>query len=182
VLKGKYKYSYWDHGVFESGEIDIQSEQGALTLPNMIATLRIANKSGADLRVSLQGKIPYYLSATAGTSRHVIRRGTYEYNYYACGKWQSGELEINKTAFEFQIPSCQKATSGGVKLVIINSTQGLITLHLTGPEEYWFRLYTGRETVQVVKGTYDYTVWGCGDIDSGTIKITSKSEWQFWCH
>lgn len=182
VLKGKYKHSYWDHGVFESGEIDIQSEQATLTLPNKIATLRISNKSGADLRISLKGKIPYYLSATAGTSRHVIRRGTYEYSYYACGKWQSGELKIDKNAFEFQIPSCQKATSGGVKVVLLNSTQGLITLHLIGPEEYWFRLYAGRQTVQIVKGTYDFTLWGCGDVDTGTVKIKTKGEWSFWCY
>ena len=181
VLKGEYTYSYWDHGVYESGKIDIQGEQETITLPNKIATLKIANKSGTDLRISFLGKIPYFLNATAGTSKHVVRRGTYEYSYYACGKWQSGELGITKNAFEFTIPSCNQPTKGSVKVVINNRTYGLLTLHLTGPDEYWVRIYPGTETIQVVKGTYDYVVWGCGDSVSGTKKIASKFQWDFWC-
>jgi len=181
VVKGKHTYSYLDHGVYESGELNIQGEQDTLILPNNIATLKIANKSGSDVRFSLQGKIPYFLSATAGGSRHVIRRGTYQYSYYACGNWQSGELKIDKNTFEFTMPSCQTATSGGIKVVIINNTYGLVSLHLTGPQEYWFRIPPGKQTVQVVKGTYDFTLWGCGDSMSGTRKITSRIEWRFWC-
>ena len=182
VLKGKYTYSYLDHGVYESGEINIQDDQASLLLPNNIATLRIANKSGSDLQISLQGKIPYFLAAAAGNSRHVVRRGTYDYSYYACGKWQSGELKIDSNAYEFKIPSCNTATGGGVKVIIVNDTHGTITLHLTGPQEYWFYIGPGRETVEVVKGTYDYTVWGCGGASaSGSKKINSKSEWRFWC-
>jgi len=182
VLKGNYTYSYLDHGVYESGEIDIQGEQATLNLPNKIATLKISNKSGADLQVSLQGKIPYFLNAAAGTSQHVIRRDTYQYSYYACGKWQSGELKIDNNAFEFKIPSCQTASTGAIKVVIVNNTNGFLTLHLTGPQEYWFYISPGRETVSVVKGTYNYTVSGCGSASEiGTRKITSKIEWRFWC-
>ena len=182
VLKGKYTYSYLDHGVTESGEINIQSEQAMLTLPNKIATLNIANKSGSDVPITLQGKVPYTLSAIAGASKHVIRLGTYKYKYYACGNWQSGELKATKNTVALNIPSCQTATSGGVKVLIVNDTFGMITLHLTGPQEYWFHISSGKETVQVVKGTYNFTVWGCGGAsDSGTRKITSKINWRFFC-
>ncbi len=183
TLKGKYTYSYLDHGIYESGEINIQSEQATLTLPKNIAIVKIANKSGSDVMISLRGKLPYFLSATAGVTKHEIRRGNYQYSYYACGIWQSGELPINKNTIEFKINSCQTATSGGVKVVIANYTFGLLTLHLTGPQEYWFHISAGTETVQVVKGTYNYTAWGCGGAsNSGTKKITSKVNWRFWCH
>lgn len=182
VLKGKYTYSYLDHGVYESGEISIQDEQATLTLPNNIASLKVSNKSGADLQISLQGKSPYFLNARAGNSQHVIRRGTYEYSYYACGAWQSGEIKVDNNTYEFKIASCNTATAGGVKLIIINNTNGILTLHLVGPAEYWFHIAPGKETVTVVKGTYDYTVWGCGgSTGTGTKKLTSKSEWRFWC-
>ena len=182
VLKGDYSYSYLDHGVSESGEITIQTEQATLTLPNQIATLKITNKSGADVLVSLQGNVPYSLSAAAGASKHEIRRGTYQYKYYACGKWQSGEIAVNKKTVELKIASCQAASSGGVKVVIVNDTHGVLTLHLSGPQDYWFYISPGKETVEVVKGTYDYTAWGCGGASmSGTRKINSKINWRFWC-
>lgn len=182
ILKGKYTYSYLDHGVYESGEINIQNEQAVLTLPKNIATLRIINKSGSDVKFSLRGKLPYLLNANVGTTKHEIRRGDYQYSYYACGDWQSGELQINKSTIEFKILSCQQATSGGVKVVIENDTFGLLTLHLEGPQEYWFHISPGTETVQVVKGTYNFTAWGCGGASkSGTKKITSKVNWRFWC-
>lgn len=181
VIKGKYQYSYLDHGVYETGEINVQGEQDLLTLPNNIATLRIVNKTGADVRITLQGKVPYFLSAAAGNSRHIIRRGNYEASYYACGAWQSSDLKVDKNAFDFTIPSCYTPTAGGVKVIIVNDTHGMVTIHLTGPQEYWFYLPAGRQTIEVVKGTYDYTVWGCGDSMSGSKKITSKFEWRFWC-
>jgi len=182
VIKGKYTYSYLDHGVYETGEINIQSEQASLTLPNQIATLKIANQSGADVQVSLQGKLPYFLSAAAGTSKHEIRRGSYQYKYYACGKWQSGDLQVNKNTVDLKIASCQSAASGEVKVVIVNDTSGLLRLHLTGPQEYWLSFSPGTETVFVAKGKYDYTAWGCGGASkSGTRNITSKLKWRFWC-
>ncbi len=182
VLKGKYTYSYLDHGVYESGEINVQDEQASLYLPNNIAKMRIVNKSGADLRISLQGKTPYFLNANAGNSQHVIWKGTYKYNYYACGGWQSGEIKVENNTYEFKIASCNTATAGGVKVIIVNDTHGMVTLHMVGPQEYWFHFIPGRETIQVEKGTYQYTVWGCGGASaSGTKKITSKSEWRFWC-
>jgi hypothetical protein len=183
VLKGKYTYSYLDHGVYETGEINVQSEQATLALPKKTAVLKISNKAGSDVQVSLQGKLPYFLSAAAGASKHEIRRGSYQYSYYACGKWQSGELQINKNTVEFKIAACQTAASGGVKVVIDNDTFGLLTLHLTGPQEYWFRVSPGTESVQVFKGTYNYSAWGCGGASiSGKKKITSKVNWRFWCH
>jgi hypothetical protein len=182
VLKGEYTYSYLDHGVSESGSISIQSEQATLTLLNKIAALKIANKSGADVQVSLQGNVPYTLSANAGVSKHQIRRGTYQYKYFACGNWQSGEIQVNKNSVELNIASCQAATSGGVKVVIENDTFGMVTLQLSGPQQYWFYLSPGTQTIEVAKGSYDYTVWGCGGASkSGTKNINSKIHWRFWC-
>jgi hypothetical protein len=182
VLKGEYSYSYLDHGVSESGEIPIQGEQANLTLPNQIAALKIDNKSGSDVMVSLQGNIPYALSAASGVSKHEIRRGTYKYKYYTCGEWQSGEVLVNQKSVLLKILSCQSASNGTVKVVIVNDTFGMLTLHLSGPQDYRFYISPGKETVEVVKGTYDYTAYGCGGASkTGTRKITTKFNWRFWC-
>ena len=181
ILKGDYEYSYLDHGIWETGSLGAQGENSALILVKTTTTLKVVNRTGTDVTLTLEGPRTYFLSSPIGTTRHVVRKANYTYRYYACGAWQEGEVEVKKNK-EFKLPSCASASAGTVKILVDNDTNGGITINMVGPETYWFNLPTGRSPINVVKGTYEYTVWGCGTSSTGTIRVKRKMWWDFWCY
>jgi uncharacterized protein YraI len=74
-----------------------------------------------------------------------------------------------------------KPTGKTVKVKIINDTGGTITLNLSGPANYGFTIGPGSQNINVIQGTYNYTVWGCGTSDSGSRKLKAGGEWRWYC-
>jgi hypothetical protein len=68
-----------------------------------------------------------------------------------------------------------------VKVRIVNDTGGTLTLNLNGPASYNFNLGPGKHTINVIPGTYNYTVWGCGTSESGSQKLKKGFEWTWYC-
>lgn len=72
--------------------------------------------------------------------------------------------------------SCDR--SGTIR--IINDTGGLVTLYLTGPAKFTFRINTGSQDISVCPGTYSYTGYGCGGASrNGT--ASPGDEITFFC-
>lgn len=66
------------------------------------------------------------------------------------------------------------------KITIINSTNDWITLNLSGPGDFHFRLASGKTVIEVCSGHYSYTGYGCGgDALNGEMKSGEKVE--FYC-
>lgn len=74
-----------------------------------------------------------------------------------------------------------KPTGKTVKVRIINDTGGTLTLNLNGPANYKFTFGPGTQTINVIQGTYNYTVWGCGTSSSGSKKLKAGAEWRWYC-
>ena len=73
-------------------------------------------------------------------------------------------------------PSCDR--SGIIR--IINDTGGLVTLYLTGPAKFTFRINAGTQEISVCPGTYSYTGYGCGGASkNGT--ASPGDEITFFC-
>jgi hypothetical protein len=73
-------------------------------------------------------------------------------------------------------PACEASSS----IAITNSTDGQLTLDLSGPASYEFTLGTGDTTLPVCPGSYSYTAYGCGSASiSGT--INSGETHEFYC-
>jgi hypothetical protein len=66
------------------------------------------------------------------------------------------------------------------KITIINSTNDWITLNLSGPGAFHFRLPTGKSVIEVCAGTYSYTGYGCGG-DSLNGEMKSGTKVEFYC-
>jgi hypothetical protein len=73
-------------------------------------------------------------------------------------------------------PSCDQSSS----IDISNTTDGQVTLYLSGPAEYVFYLGTGSTSLSVCEGNYSYTAYGCGGAsDSGS--MASGESHEFYC-
>lgn len=63
---------------------------------------------------------------------------------------------------------------------IENATGGQVTLYLTGPASFTFYLATGNQDINVCRGSYSYTAYGCGGASrNGT--IGSGDRLKFYC-
>lgn len=86
---------------------------------------------------------------------------------------------------ETPVPVQEKKEQSGptVKIPIQNNTGGSLTLTLSGPAQYSFTLGPGKHTITVVKGTYNFTAYGCGGAsDSGSRVLKSGIEWEWFCN
>ena len=70
-----------------------------------------------------------------------------------------------------------------VSVVVRNDTGGPITLNLSGPMNYSFKLGPGDHTITVVVAEYRYEAFGCGgSVKRGTIFLGLAGDvWRFWC-
>lgn len=81
------------------------------------------------------------------------------------------------TAVPTQAPSGQS-----INVKIINNTGGTVTLNMTGPATYSFTFGTGTQTINVLKGTYTFTAWGCGGaVNTGSKVLSGGDEWEWFC-
>lgn len=73
------------------------------------------------------------------------------------------------------------ASSTTVSLSIVNDTGSNITIKLSGPESYDETFEPGEWPMDILAGTYAYTVVGCGTSESGTKEFLNAQEWTWWC-
>lgn len=70
-----------------------------------------------------------------------------------------------------------QASSGYVQLIIENRTTSPLKLRLEGPALYRFQVAGGDlMTTRVLKGTYDYTISGCGMTVRGEFSLLSRTK------
>jgi hypothetical protein len=86
------------------------------------------------------------------------------------------------TAMPTAIPTVQAPQGKTITIKIINNTGGNITINLSGPATYSFTFGTGTHNMQVIPGTYTYTVWGCGTSTSGSKNLNKVDEWTWFCN
>lgn len=160
------------------------NEENAATASASTLTVNVNNKTGETITLKMTGSTNYTFTIKAGKSTINVAPGKYKYTYQACQGQKKGTVEVKKNNTNLVLAACnknQKAAGGLVKIVIQNNTGGYITLNLTGPSTYQFSLGTGKSTISVAKGTYQYVVYGCGASLTGTKKFNGKFVWTFWC-
>jgi hypothetical protein len=91
--------------------------------------------------------------------------------------------EIPPTPIPLPTATATKPAPTGktISVKVINNTGGTLSMNLSGPASYSFTFTTGTHTIQVLPGTYTYTVWGCGTSASGSYKLSKGDEWTWYC-
>ncbi|MCU0488014.1 MAG: hypothetical protein MUE67_03565 [Anaerolineales bacterium] len=147
-------------------------------------TLVINNKTGETFTLTMKGPSTYTWTIKPGKNTQTIVPGKYKYNYKACGGTaKNGTVEVKKNNQTLVLAVCkQKAGDKAVSVTIQNNTGGYMTLSLTGPATYRFQVKPGKSTINVIKGKYTYTAWGCGGSSaSGTKNLKGGTIWTWWC-
>ena len=132
---------------------------------------------GTAIYLNFIGPANYYRSLVPGVTKIDVEKGKYTYTYYACGGYREGKIEVKKANTKLILPGCGSSSAGKnmMKFTVFNRTGGYITLELTGPRDYSFGLPRGETVLEVIKGKYKYTAWGCGRTsDSGTVRSNNK--------
>ncbi len=165
-----------------TSQVENTSAQAAATNLKIV----INNKTGETISLSLKGAANYNWTVKPGKSTFDLAPGKYKYSYKACNGQKNGTVEVKKNGQVLTLAACKaKGASGGgtVGVVIQNDTGGYIRINLTGPATYSFSLGAGKSTINVIKGKYTYTVWGCGGASlSGVKQLKGKITWTFWCY
>jgi hypothetical protein len=158
----------------EGLSVSIQSPRAAS------ATVRLTfnNKTGAVLaKLVLRGPRTYtYYNVPQGKSIYQIDKGTYTFEYTACGAKKVKKVNIQSNN-KFTTVTCQVA-----KVSVQNNTGGTMYMSLAGPAPYRFVLPPGTTRITVLKGTYNYTVTGaCGGTSTGKVTLKGRGRWTWWC-
>lgn len=140
--------------------------------------VQFQNKTGASIVITLTGPTTVYLTLNTGKTKSELIPGTYHYSYFACDKTNTGTFKA-KTGATLTLPKCKKSGGGSGKITVKNATDGTITIYLIGPKNYVFYVPIGTTKLDVVRGKYSFTAYGCGDVDTGTIK--TGGHLSYWC-
>jgi hypothetical protein len=120
------------------------------------AKLLITNKTPESVTIHLTGPRNQTIVAPPGKTTFQLPPGKYEYSYKVCGADKKGKLNLAKSG-KLNIASCPMAN-----VKIYNVTGMNMYLTLNGPMSYTFTLPPGITKVRIVKGTYNYSLSGCG--------------------
>jgi hypothetical protein len=147
--------------------------------------LIVNNKTGEKFNLVMKGPATYNWMLKSGKQTFSVKPGKYTYTYKACGGTEKkGTVEVKKNNQTLVLAVCkqQNKTGGSSNVNIQNDTGSTVTLILSGPASYRFSLAPGKSTISVIKGTYQYTAYGCGGASiSGSKKLGGKSVWRWWC-
>jgi hypothetical protein len=145
--------------------------------------VQFQNKTGGSVVITLTGPTTVYLTLNTGKTKTELAPGTYHYSYFACDKTNTGTFKV-KAGANFSLPKCKSGGGGGSgegKIKIKNDTGGTVTIYLSGAQNYTFYVSNGTSQLNVAKGKYNYTAYGCGGAStSGTIKPGGVI--TFWCY
>jgi hypothetical protein len=100
----------------------------------------------------------------------------------SCSEIPSAVIPPTPIPLPTSTPTKQAPQGKTVSIKIVNNTGGNLSINLSGPASYSFNFPAGNHTMQVLPGTYTYTVWGCGTSASGTQKLSKGFEWTWYCN
>jgi hypothetical protein len=196
VEPGKYTYSYFACGETQTGKLTVKKKGASVKFTcdskkdqsTTAPKLTINNNTGESFRITLSGPETYYFSLQKGKAKFEVKQGKYDYTYTACGGPQSGKVNVNKKGATLKLNCPKSAQKDGqlIKVSIKNQTGGYVTLSLTsltGSQSYSFSLAPGASKIEVAKGKYSFTAWGCGGGSlSGTRNIKGQFVWKWFCN
>ena len=193
LTKGTYEYSYFACNENIADKFTVKKNNDKLVLPkcadektagnNSATQLTIVNRTGETFRIVLEGPQTYYFNLADGREKFDVVAGKYDYTYTACGgEQQTGSVTVKKngTTLKLQCPKESKANLGKVR--VQNDTGGILYVTLDGPEYYTFAFPPGRTVIEVVRGRYEYTLFGCGGgTATGFENFGGNTNWEWYC-
>jgi hypothetical protein len=189
LMAGMYSYTFFACGIWQNGTVDITKNNQKIILPDCatatgMVKLTIKNKTGVKVTLTLRGPAYYQFQIKPNkTEKEYLRKGTYTYSYEACGGKTTGTIVVETGKEKLTLPKCQKTSSQVAKVTVKNNTGGYIRINLTGPASYYFYLKPGTTQIQVIKGKYQYTCYGCGGASkSGTVNLRNGFVWTWFCY
>ncbi len=149
----------------------------AATSPTAI--FRVGNKTHTVIpMLVLTGpkKYVFYRLAVSNTE-FVIEKGRYRIEYTSCGIKRSFVVDIKSDLFRLRIARCQMN-----RLVIQNQTGGDMTLSLSGPASYQFKIVPGLNRFKVIDGPFNYRAYAICGSKSGRIHMNhGRVDWSWSC-
>ncbi len=157
----------------------------------------VQNKSSQAVTVKLSGPQNYTVTVPANDKvRKEIARGSYGYEYTACGEKKTGRFGSDHLGTTIEIAKCDSDGAGAaggtggssvktIVLVIHNKTDATLNFTLTGPQTYRVQAPIGKTRLTLEKGRYSWTMYSnaCGGYgtDSGTLNLNQSSGWTWTC-
>jgi hypothetical protein len=140
------------------------------------AKLVITNKNPQNVTLRLTGPRSQSIVVPPGKTILQLPPGKYQYSYKVCGAEKTGTLDLRKSG-KLNITPCPMA-----KIKFSNVSGKTMYISLRGPLNYTFTLPPGTSQVRVVKGTYRYSLSGCGGTPTnGTITLKGNIKLFVWC-
>ena len=189
VAQGEYTLTYFACGAQQTKTVMVKKSGASLKLTcgksndksGKVPVLTINNKTGASFYITLTGPKTYTFNVPNGESTYQVDQGTYDASYYACSEQRTDTVKIKKKGDKLNI-SCTKAKTGKeIAVTVNNQTGGTLYMTLTGPATYNFTIPAGKTKIYVLKGTYEYSVWGSCGSETGTANLNKKITWTWWC-
>jgi hypothetical protein len=150
----------------------------------------------ASLRLYGNGQFYYFLLYPGESKYYTPVRGEYDVTFYSCGQYVNRELDLTKKT-ALVVPPCGLVAYNGnppagtidggkiiklVKVTFKNDTERYMKVILEGPATYVFTFGTDQEkTYTISKGTYDYTLYGCGGSFTGSFYAHHNKVMTFKC-
>lgn len=194
---GKFTFRYTSCGKATSGDYTVATKEnekimikacppgfdtGPATSTTSSTTyeVKINNQTGTEFKIVFTGASAYTFTIKPGVNIIKLPLGKFKYKYTACGDNTTGNYTVQKNNPKLEIKACKGA--GTTSIQFENRTGGSMSITLIGPTTYRLTIPTGKSTVQVIKGTYTYSVWSICGSTGGTIKLTAAKFWDWWCH
>lgn len=146
------------------------------------AKIRVKNKTGYPVYLTLTGSKSYNFNVVAGNSIIEIEKADYEYSYWACGETRTGDLKKKDT--ELVLPSCGGGADEktGIKITFINKTREVFWIIIEGKETYYVQAIEGKTEIYLPKGEVNYTYYACGGLMfEGFIKVRTDKKITLAC-
>lgn len=139
----------------------------------------------------------YYMRVDAETTKVMTpERGVYTYRLTACGVMVRGTVDLTKP-LTWQMPKCGDKGGPGsqapntqdvgtilklTKVKLVNRTGDDLKVWLAGPFQYVFNIPAGgSKTVSILKGTYEWGHYACGNLDEGNLEVAGFTTKIFDC-
>jgi phage gp45-like len=201
--KGEYTYVYWACGQQNSEWVKIKKDtvitleckqekaNNSTSANSQNVQYKILNDTGSSFWIEFKAtdgtSIWHY--ANAGRTVADLPKGEYTYVYWACGQQNSEWIKIKKEGTINLACAKTKTTKAAetIGLQINNDTGGSMYLYFTSSTDgksYEFSIPAGKQIVDLPKGSYSYTFYGCGwDSISGSVKVKAKNSLSdsFYC-
>jgi hypothetical protein len=195
MAQGTYHYYYFGCNQSNYGTFLAKPPRSTLVLdcPDDTANekdlvqLKINNRSGETVYLSLWGAAYYYFSLKPGQNTVTLKAGSFQYAYSACGERQTGSLKVSGKTTRMTIDKCEAPEAPTLfRVRVVNRTEGDITMWLYGPKYYVFNVPEGKSLFMVEGNTYFYSVMGTCDgirevISRGTQSINRSITWTWSC-